>query len=140
MFRPDGKYVITASDDKTARVWEASTGRNMTVLQGHKSAVTSAAFSPDGRWVVTTSWDSTAQVWDLSKGQRVLILHGHTAPVLSAVFSPDGKRVVTASKDGTTRIHSCEVCVPLEDLEALARKRATRELIRAERQKYLHEK
>jgi sugar lactone lactonase YvrE len=49
--------------DKTARVWEAATGRSLATLQGHSSVVNSAAFSPDGKWVVTASDDKTARVY-----------------------------------------------------------------------------
>jgi WD40 repeat protein len=62
-FSPDGKWVVTASLDNTARVWEAATGRELAVLRGHEGRVTSAAFSPDGRYIVTASADGTAHIY-----------------------------------------------------------------------------
>ncbi len=56
-FSPDGKTVVTASGDKTARLWDAATGRELHVLRGHEDLVLSAQFSPDGKTVVTASWD-----------------------------------------------------------------------------------
>ena len=56
---------MTASDDRTARPWDAATGASLTVLQGHTSGVTSAAFSPDGARVVTVSNDNTARLWEV---------------------------------------------------------------------------
>jgi WD40 repeat protein len=62
-FSPDGKRVVTASEDSTARLWAADTGQEIAVLKGHSNAVLSAAFSPDGKRVVTASNDNTARLW-----------------------------------------------------------------------------
>ncbi|MGE4046209.1 MAG: hypothetical protein AB7F35_15240, partial [Acetobacteraceae bacterium] len=105
-FSADGQRVVTASADRTARVWDLSGPRPVaTVLEGHTSGVSSAAFSADGRYVVTASWDETARVWDLSGPRPVAtVLEGHTGAVSSATFSADGRRVVTASRDETARV------------------------------------
>jgi hypothetical protein len=55
--------VVTASVDKTARLWDAKTGASLAVLEGHTNAVISAGFSPDGTRVVTASYDKTARLW-----------------------------------------------------------------------------
>ena len=65
-FSPDGKKVITASCDKTARIWDSETGRELQKLGRHKRDVYFAAFSPDGKKVVTASDDGTARIWDIS--------------------------------------------------------------------------
>ncbi|MBN4000734.1 ribosome assembly protein 4 [Nostoc sp. LPT] len=101
-FSPDGKRIVTASADKTARVWDIS-GKQIAELKGHTKAVNSASFSPDGKRIVTASADNTARVWDIS-GKQIAELKGHTQPVNSASFSPDGKRIVTASADKTARV------------------------------------
>ncbi|HEX7841255.1 MAG TPA: hypothetical protein VF469_27440 [Kofleriaceae bacterium] len=67
-FSPDGTRVVTASQDKTARVWDATTGQPMTGPLKHGGAVFTAAFSPDGARVVTASEDRTARVWDATTG------------------------------------------------------------------------
>jgi WD40 repeat protein len=59
-FRSDGKRVVTASGDKTARVWDAESGKEIVVLKGHSEGVQSAVFSSDGKRVVTASFDKTA--------------------------------------------------------------------------------
>ena len=103
-FSPDGKLVVTASWDKTARLWEVASGQSLQVLQGHQEWVYHAAFSPDGRLVVTASGDKTARLWDVASGQSLQVLQGHQEWVYHAAFSPDGRLVVTASWDKTARL------------------------------------
>ena len=55
MFSPDGAHVLTASWDKTARLWETASGREVRRFEGHSDAVLSAVFSPDGAHVLTAS-------------------------------------------------------------------------------------
>ena len=102
-FSPDGARVVTASDDKTARVWDAATGAPIGKPLQHEGAVRSAAFSPDGARVVTASADKTARVWDAATGTPIGKPLRHEDAVFSAAFSPDGARVVTASGDKTAR-------------------------------------
>ena len=69
-FSPDGKRIVTASEDKTARLWDAATGKQIgEPLRGHEGAVMSAAFSPDGKRIVTASADNTARLWDAADRQ-----------------------------------------------------------------------
>jgi WD40 repeat protein len=102
VFSPDGKKIVTASGDKTARIWNAQ-GKLLNTLTGHKGDVVSASFSPDGSRIVTASGDKTARIWD-TQGKLLTTLTGHTGDVRSANFSPDGSRIVTASGDKTARI------------------------------------
>jgi hypothetical protein len=70
-FSPDGKRVVTASWDSTARIWDADSGKEIALLKGHNtglelSNVLSPGFSPDGKRVVTAVEDSTARIWDVT--------------------------------------------------------------------------
>ena len=103
-YAPDGSRIVTASDDRSARIWDARTGMQLTVLSGHGDRIESAAFSPDGARVVTASFDKTARIWDAHTGAQLAVLSGHGDFVLFAVYSPDGSRIVTASNDKTARI------------------------------------
>jgi tetratricopeptide (TPR) repeat protein len=69
-FSPDGRSIVTASQDGTARVWDAATGQPVSPLLKHNQSVWYVAFSPDGRRVVTASWDRTARVWNLPDEER----------------------------------------------------------------------
>jgi WD40 repeat protein len=100
-FSPDGRTALTASRDKTARLWDTATGKPLHCFD-HDSAV-AAVFSPDGNVVLTGSWDRTARLWDAAAGK---LLHrlDHTAPVLRVAFSPDGRTALTVSGDKTARL------------------------------------
>ncbi len=102
VFSPDGRRILTASSDKTARLWDASS-QPLATLKGHTDAVRNAVFSPDGQRILTASADNTARLWDAS-GQPLTTLTGHVGAVYSAVFSPDGQRILTASDDGMARL------------------------------------
>jgi TIR domain/WD domain, G-beta repeat len=109
-FSADGTYVVTASWDKTARVWDLRGERpSYVALEGHQRGVVSASFSADGTHVVTGGFDGTARVWDL-RGERptfVTLEHINVGSIAvsiavdSASFSADGTHVVTASWKGT---------------------------------------
>lgn len=103
-FSPDDEKVVTASADKTARIWQASDGKELLVLKGHEDTVVSAQFSPDGMRVVTTSLDKTARIWKVADGSLVAPLIGHIDGLCAAIFSPDGKQIATASYDHTAKI------------------------------------
>ena len=76
-FSPDGSRIVTASADKTARIWDAATAKEIAVLRGHDAPCHSAAFSPDGLRIVTASEDKTARIWDAASAKEIAVLRGH---------------------------------------------------------------
>ncbi|NEP27000.1 TIR domain-containing protein, partial [Moorena sp. SIO3I6] len=108
VFSPDGSIILTASKDRTAKLWDLK-GEQITTLAGHSARVNSAVFSPDGNTIVTTSQDKTAKLWD-KEGKLINTLQGHDCvrngqcQVNSAVFSPDGQTILTASDDNTAKL------------------------------------
>ena len=103
-FSPDGKAVLTGSDDSTARLWDAATGRPIGIPMAHQGQVRAVAFSPDGKTVLTGSSDKTARLWDAATGRPIGTPLNHKATVFAVAFSPDGKAVLTGSSDKTARL------------------------------------
>ncbi|MDR3113955.1 MAG: hypothetical protein LBU25_00350 [Treponema sp.] len=82
-FSPDGRRIVSASDDKTVKLWDAQTGRVLLTLSGHSDWVRSAAFSPDGRRIVSASEDGMVKLRDTSdqgsaRGRELRTPWGHT--------------------------------------------------------------
>jgi WD40 repeat protein len=102
VFSPDGKLALTASEDNTARIYEVTSGKELTVLSGHSDRVYSAVFSPNGKLALTVGKDGLACIWDVVSGKELKVI---SLEVSSAVFSPDGKLVLIVSWDGTVHIH-----------------------------------
>ncbi len=102
MFSPDGNYIVTASADNTARLWD-NTGQLLTILSGHTAEVSGVVFSPDSKLIVTASADKTARLWDI-QGKHLGTLSDHTNIVSRVAFSPDGELILTGSYDGNTHI------------------------------------
>lgn len=127
---PDGRYIVSASDDRTARVWDVESGQPLATLgrarsatsafnahgiavdaaepvwenDGHTGFVFAAQFNPQGSLVATASFDESVRFWDVRTGRSVAALAAHHEPIVSAGFNHDGTLLVTASADGLARL------------------------------------
>ena len=93
---PDGHHILTASDDGTARIWDATTGDNTLTLT-HTYPVSAVAWSPDGHHILTGSQDGTARIWDATTGEQVRFFIAVLPEGECAVLTPDQTRVIGAS-------------------------------------------
>lgn len=100
----DGTRIACASRDCTVRVFDASTGGELSVLVGHSNWVVSCSFSPNGQMLATASWDNSVKLWDVELGTEISTLNGHTRAANVVRFSPDGKEVASGAWDTTIRI------------------------------------
>jgi WD40 repeat protein/serine/threonine protein kinase len=96
-FSPNGRWLASAGEDKTVRIWDTATGEEVHTLKGHTDVVRCVAFSPDGKRVASCGLDKIVRIWDAATGQPLFTLYGHQHAIRSLALSPDGKELVSAS-------------------------------------------
>jgi WD40 repeat protein len=106
---PDGRYVLTGSNDQTARLWDPKTGQEVRLFEGHDLRVYAVAFTPDGRSVLAAGQDGTVRMWDRESDREVrrcALRHvdGEGLRILTAAISPDGLWIASGCADGTAHL------------------------------------
>jgi YD repeat-containing protein len=134
IFSPDERRIVTAAGwDSLVRVWDAATGEIDFQIEAHPGGVSSVKYDSAGRLLATTSYDNTIRIWSATSGDSLVVVRD----AQNGQLSPDGRNILTGGE--RARLQRCEVCGDLDDLLALADRRVTRPLSRAERERYLHE-
>ncbi len=100
-YAPDGRTFATAGEDRTARIWDAETGRERLVLRGHTDEVNRVSFDPSGTRLVTAGDDATVRIWSASDGRALMVLDSLPSPAVAALFTRDGRDVIAGARDGT---------------------------------------
>ncbi len=113
---PDGSRVISASSDKTLKVWDMETGEELQSLQGHTDLVRGVVVMPNGRRAISASSDKTLKVWDLETGEELQTLQGHNDWVYAVAVTPDGSHAISASADKTLKVWDMETWEELQTL------------------------
>jgi WD40 repeat protein/serine/threonine protein kinase len=104
VYFPGGRFVLSASMDGTARLWNLHTLREVRSFMGHGDGVTCAVFSPVGRHIATSSLDETVRLWESATGAEVQVFRGHGGRVFAVAFTPDGQSLVSGGEDRTLRL------------------------------------
>ena len=115
VFTPDGKLLVSASDDKVIRVWDWRKAKTVRTMRGQSGPgpagkLHAMALSPDGRLLAAAGWTDAAdakvpccgdiRLYDFAKGEIVALLKGHTSVVNVLAFSPDGSKLISGSGQG----------------------------------------
>ena len=109
-----GTRLVTASEDRTAVIWDGS-GMRLHTLSGHRDLVVIARFTPDGSQVATASYDGTARLWDTATGRERCTMD-HPGPLNMVELSPAGTQLATAASDGVARLWDAATCRQLHEL------------------------
>jgi WD40 repeat protein len=112
VYSPDGRRLASASEDRTVKVWDTSTGELLRTLEGHTANVCGLAFSPDGKRIASAAGGrgelpnepGEVIVWDALTGKSAVVIRGHTGAVYGVAFSPDGTRIASAGSDRTVKV------------------------------------
>jgi WD40 repeat protein/energy-coupling factor transporter ATP-binding protein EcfA2 len=102
-FSPDRQKLLGVGEDQVVRVWDVTSGKLVSRLEGHEASVEQAQFSPDGQFIATASRDHTTRIWQVASGQALTVLHQQST-ITSIGFSPNGQLIVTTSQDGIARV------------------------------------
>lgn len=118
LFHPDGKTLVTSSEDMTLIRWDMETGEvirqygpdnpdTADVVEGHAERVRGAALSPDGKLLASAAYDMAIILWDVETGEILQIMH-HDDKAACVTFSPDGTKLLSGSADRTLRLWDVE--------------------------------
>jgi WD40 repeat protein len=100
----DSNTIAGGSSEKTIKLWNLSTKKEVSTLLGHNSAVNSITFSPDGQTLISGSSDGTIKLWNLSTGKDFKTIKAHSQEVKALAISSDGRILASGSADSTIKL------------------------------------
>jgi WD40 repeat protein len=103
-FAPNGRTALSASDDKTLRLWDVASGSELRRFKGHTDLVKAVAFAPDGHTVLSGAWDRTLRLWDVANGAELRRFTDHIDQINAVAFVPGCRVALSASEDKTLRL------------------------------------
>lgn len=98
------QFFVSGSSDKTVRIWEVPSGRQLAVGEGHMFTVHAVSIANSNAWIASGSRDAKVNTWDARTGQLQATLKGHRGTVTALAISPDDKLIASGNTDKTLRI------------------------------------
>jgi len=117
---PDGKYIVTGSRDKSAKLWDKKSGLELRTFIGHNHTINSVSFSKDGKYIATSSADNTAKIWNVLTGKEIFSTPVEEKYMTDIAFSPDGKVLVSAGYNNTAKLWNTTSKELIKELEVNA--------------------
>jgi WD40 repeat protein len=97
VFSPDGKLLVSVSEDHSVIVWDFARRMRLKTLTEHTGPVTTVAFSPDGKWFVTGGQDQSVILWNAATLTKELVWNDQRGPVVTTKFSPNASLLAYAT-------------------------------------------
>ena len=96
----DGSFILSASEDKTLKLWDAKSGMEVKTFSGHSKRITSCAISDDSSTIISASKEENKlKIWDIKTGRELKTFALQNSLVSCCAISPDGSKIVSASYD-----------------------------------------
>jgi WD40 repeat protein len=115
---PDSSYVATGSRDKTIKLWELSTGREVRSFLGHTASINQIDFSSDGKYLISANGDATARIWEVATGKELHSVKPDEERVTDVAYDPKGKFFVTVGFGQKVRVWDALTQKKLAEMEA----------------------
>src|SRR5262249_53285366 len=107
-FSPDGKRLASVGTDRTVRVWDALTGKELSTLRGHSDMVLAVAFSRDGQYLASGGMGGAVKVWAAASGKEVVTFPGDSHCLTSLAFDKDTRHLASVGLDKTVKLWDLE--------------------------------
>jgi WD40 repeat protein len=109
----DGKKAFSGSDDRTARLWEVDTAKQLQQFTGHENGIRAVALNEKGNWALTGGADATVRLWQTATGKELGKFTKHLEPVVQVAFLDNGKQTLSGSRDNALLLWSIEKFYPV---------------------------
>ncbi|XP_049532813.1 transducin beta-like protein 3 [Anopheles darlingi] len=114
---PNDRLLATASQDKTAKLWDVSDLSVVGVLRGHRRGIWAVRFSPVDQILLTNAADCSIKLWSLTDMSCLKTLEGHDSSVLRVEFISGGMQLLSAGADGLLKLWSIKSSECLETMD-----------------------